>query len=188
MTGLEDAARQFVGVLESLKCPYAIMGGLAVRMHALPRPTFDVDFTVALPRESLGRLYAESEKLGLSVPEIQLGGWVDQVRGLPVVKVQLNLSDRIIDLDIFLAETPFQRELLKRRQHHSAEGWDGWFVTPEDLVLLKLLADRPKDRADIADILFMQTALDEDYMRVWSARLGVSEKLEAALNDRESTD
>ncbi|MBL9122525.1 MAG: hypothetical protein JNG90_02755 [Planctomycetaceae bacterium] len=184
MTGLEDAARQFVGVLESLRIPYAIMGGLAVRVHALPRPTFDVDFTVSLPRESLGRLYEEAEKLGFTVPDSQLGGWVDQVHGLPVVKVQLNLSDRIIDLDVFLAETPYQRELLQRRRRYSAEGWDGWFVTPEDLILLKLLADRPKGRADIVDILFVQTVLDEPYLTEWAARLGVSTQLAAALSDR----
>lgn len=184
MTGLEDAARQFVGLLEKLSVRYAIMGGLAVRVHALPRPTFDVDFTVALSREALADLYKEAENLGFSIPVGQLSGWVDQVRGLPVVKLQLILSDRIIDLDMFLAETPFQRQLLERRQRYSAEGWDGWFVTPEDLVLLKLLADCPKDHADIADILFVQTVLDEEYMRKWAIRLGISDPLADALEKR----
>lgn len=184
MTGLEDAARQLVSLLEKLGAPYAIMGGLAVRMHALPRPTFDVDFTVALPRESLGDLYEAAEALGFSIPASQRSGWIDQVRGLPVVKLQLILTDRIIDLDMFLAETPFQLQLLERRQRHSAEGWEAWFVSPEDLILLKLLADRPKDRADIADVLFVQTTLDKTYLRRWAAQLGVAHVLEAALDDR----
>lgn len=181
MTGLEDAARELVGLLDKLGVPYAIMGGLAVRIYALPRPTFDVDFTVAIKRESLAGLYDEAEQLGFSIPAAQRSGWVDQVHGLPLVKLQLNLSDRIIDLDVFLAETPFQRQLLQRRQRHQAAGWAGWFVTPEDLVLLKLLADRPKDHADIADVLFVQGALDETYLRNWAVRLGVSDPLEKVL-------
>lgn len=184
MTGLEDAARQFVTLLEHLGIKYAIMGGLAVRVHALPRPTFDVDFTVALPRDALPSLYSRAEELGFSIPDAQRSGWIEQVHALPVVKLQLILSDRVIDIDLFLAETPFQNELLARRQRHSALGWSGWFVTSEDLILLKLLADRPKDRSDIADILFVQTSLDEMHLRDWAARLGIADSLEAALKDR----
>ncbi len=61
------------------------------------------------------------------------------------------------------------------------EGWEGWFVTAEDLILLKLLANRPKDRVDVADILFVQVTLDEAYLRRWAATLGIAVELEDAL-------
>ncbi len=181
MKGLEEAVRSFVGLFEQIGVPYAIMGGLAVRIHALPRPTFDVDFTACLPRDALPGLYHAAEKLGFSIPPAQRTGWVDQVHGLPVIKFQWFLGDRAIDVDVFLAETPFQRQLLDRRQRHGAEGWEGWFVTAEDLILLKLLADRPKDRADIADIFFIQSQLDESYMKGWAEKLGVADALEAVI-------
>lgn len=181
MKGLEDVTREIVGLFERLSIPYAIMGGLAVRMHALPRPTFDVDFTVSMARDALPVLYKSAEELDYAIPTAYAAGWVDTVKGLPVVKLQYFIGDRSIDVDVFLAETDFQRELLARRQRQEAEGWQGWFVTAEDLILLKLLADRPKDRTDVADILFIQGNLDETYLRVWSERLGVVAVLEAAL-------
>ena len=173
MTGVDDAARDFAAAFDRLGLPYAVMGGLAVRLHAIPRPTFDVDFTLAAPRDALPTLYREAESLGYAVPAAQAAGWVDTVRGLPVVKFQMFVGGRSLDVDVFLAETPYQHELLARRQRHGADGWSAWFVSAEDLVLLKLLADRPKDRADVADTLFIQGRLDEGYMRRWADRLGV---------------
>lgn len=181
MPGIDAAARDFANLFDRLGLPYAIMGGLAVRVHAVPRATFDVDFTVAVPRGSLPTLYAEVERLGYAVPEAQKGGWIDTVRGLPVVKFQLTLADRPLDVDAFLAETPFQRELLARRVRVSADGWEAWFVTAEDLILLKLLAGRPKDRTDVADTLFIQGNPDVEYLRRWAGRLGVSAELAEAL-------
>ncbi len=48
MQGLDEAARAFIKLFEQLGVPYVLMGGLAVRIYALPRPTFDVDFTALL--------------------------------------------------------------------------------------------------------------------------------------------
>lgn len=94
------------------------------------------------------------------------------------------LGDRVVDADVFLAETEFQRQVLRRRQRHGAEGWDAWFVTPEDLILLKLIANRAKDQIDIADILFIQGCLDEQYLKAWAQELGVTERLETAFKHR----
>jgi ABC-type multidrug transport system fused ATPase/permease subunit len=54
-------------------------------------------------------------------------------------------------------------------------------VSPEDLILLKLIAARPRDLVDVGDVLFIQGSLDEDYMRCWAARLHVLAELEKAL-------
>jgi len=65
---------------------YAVMGGMAVRVYGIPRPTHDIDFTVAVPRDRLPELYAAVQALGYMVPEPYLQGWVDQVAGMPLVK------------------------------------------------------------------------------------------------------
>jgi hypothetical protein len=187
MKGLDDIVRDLVGLFEADDVPYALMGGLAVRIHALPRPTYDVDFTILLPRSELARLYQRVEALGYTVPAAQAAGWVDTVQGLPVVKLQVFFAECAIDVDIFLAETAFQRHLLTRRQRHGAENLDAWFVSPEDLILLKLLAGRPKDLLDVSDILFIQGQLDEEYMRRWATDLGVSTALQEALRTANQT-
>jgi hypothetical protein len=46
MSQLESTLKAMVACFDSLNIPYAVMGGLAVRVHGLPRPTNDVDFTM----------------------------------------------------------------------------------------------------------------------------------------------
>ena len=62
-------------------------------------------------------------------------------------------------------------------------GLTAWLVSPEDLILLKLLASRPRDLADIGDVLFTQGELDTTYLRHWADELGVRASLEQALAD-----
>ena len=57
-------------------------------------------------------------------------------------------------------------------------------MSPEDLILLKVLAARPRDIGDIEDVLLAQGDLDEAYMRQWAKELGVAEKLEEVLSQR----
>ena len=86
-----------------------------------------------------------------------------------------------IDVDIFISETPFQISIMNRRVRLEFENKEMWFVSAEDLILLKLLANRPRDIGDVADILFIQGELDQDYMRQWSRPLGIETQLEQVL-------
>jgi hypothetical protein len=183
MTTLDEALLQFSQLFERMGIPYAVMGGLAVRVHGIPRPTHDVDVTIAIDRAQLSELYDGAEELGFTVPEAFRKGWVDDVAGMPLVKLRMYLERHGIDIDLFLAESPFQAELLSRRQRLEWDDHHVWIVSPEDLVLLKLLANRARDIADIGDILFTQGTLDETYMRRWADVLGVRERLERVLED-----
>lgn len=57
-------------------------------------------------------------------------------------------------------------------------------MSPEDLILLKVAAARPRDLGDIEDVLLAQVDLDEVSMRRWAKELGVEEKLEEVLSSR----
>jgi predicted nucleotidyltransferase len=183
MTDLNEALRDVTGLLDHMGLTYAVMGGLAVRVHGIPRATYDIDFTLSIDRERLPELYTELRARGYTVPEVYDGGWVDQVAGMALVKFRLYLGERGIDVDVFLAESDYQRELLSRRQQHSVDGLTAWIVSAEDLILLKLVAGRPRDLADIGDVLFVQGRLDEAYLRRWADRLGVQARLDDALRD-----
>jgi predicted nucleotidyltransferase len=181
MKDIASTLHDFVGLFERLGISYAVMGGLAVRIYGIPRPTLDVDFTVALDRRRLSDFYRHVRELGYTVADEYDRGWVDVVAGMPIVKARLFLEGQGVDIDIFLAESPYQQQLLARRRSEDIDGSRVWFVSPEDLVLLKLISYRPRDVADIGDILFTQGRLDEDYMRRWAATLGVSSRLDEAL-------
>jgi len=184
MTDLTVVIHQLVAVFDRLALPYAIMGGIAVRAHGIPRPTYDVDFTLAVPRDRLVGLFEVLENLGYTVPNQYVRGWVDEVGGMPLVKIRLYVEGRGIDADMFIAETDFQQEVLARRIPAQVEGRRLDLVTPEDLILFKLIASRPRDLSDVHDVLFTQGQLDEAYMRRWAEPLGVAAKLEDVLSNR----
>ena len=181
MKDVDDELRIFVRLFEKLGLRYAVMGGIAVRAHGIPRPTQDVDFTVSIERSFLPKLYDAARRLGYDVPQAFAAGWVDQVAGMPLVRVGRYIEGKSIDVDLFLAESRFQQELLARAKPEQIDDLMVSIVTPEDLVLLKLLAHRPRDLADIGDIFFVQGTLDEPYLKHWAAELGVSERLDAVL-------
>ena len=183
MSELSAALGDFVQIFERLGIPYVLMGGIAVRVHGIPRPTHDVDFTVAIDRDRLPELFEAVQEAGYTVPEEYARGWVDQVAGMPLVKFRLYLEGRGIDIDLFLAESRFQTEVLARRRREVIDELAVWLVTPEDLILLKLLANRPRDLADVGDILFTQGQLDESYLRRWAVEVGVLDRLEQVLRE-----
>ena len=185
MNDLVGTLHAFGRLFDRLGIPYAIMGGWAVRVYALPRPTYDVDFTILLDRSRLPQLYAAAEEAGFTVPEHYRGGWIDSVAEMPLVKFRLYLAGHGIDVDIFLAESDYQRELMRRRVQHSVAGAPAWFISAEDLILLKLIANRPRDRADIDDLLLARSELDELYLRRWAGPLGVEKQVDEVLAARE---
>jgi hypothetical protein len=107
---------EVVDQLDAHRVDYALMGGLAVRAHAIPRPTNDVDLTITCPREQFAKLLTCFESECIQVPEIYKSGWLDRVAEMPLVKLKTMLDqDHWVDLDIFLCETDFQRSLMDRR-------------------------------------------------------------------------
>lgn len=121
---------------------------------------------------------------GYTAPEAHERGWVDRIAGMPLVKFRTYFEGGGVDVDIFLAEKPFQREALSRRVVVETEVGPVWLVTPEDLILFKLVAARPRDMIDVADMLFVLGELDEAYMKRWAARLGVLDLLVEKLSNR----
>jgi hypothetical protein len=181
MTDLWSALRDVTQLFERRNLPYAVMGGIAVGFHGIPRPTYDVDFTLAIARESLPDLYRELESHGFSVPEPFASGWVDYVSGLPVVKLKLYARGRTVDIDVFLAESRFQASVIQRRKKELIRNIPCYLVSAEDLILLKLIADRPRDIVDIADVLFTQGQLDKEYLCHWADEMKVRDRLDKVL-------
>jgi len=181
---VEQVLLDMVGVCEEGDFTYAVMGGLAVRVHGIPRPTYDVDFQLTVDEEQLSRFVALVEQRDYTISEQYVAGWRDRVGGMPLIKLKTYMADgHSIDVDIFISETSFQFSTMKRRVRLELEGQSMWFVSAEDLILLKLLANRPRDIGDIADILFVQGELDEAYMQKWSRPLGVEAQLAKVLEE-----
>ena len=184
MQAIERALEDFIKIFENQGIAYAVMGGLAVRVHGIPRPTHDVDFTISVDRNALPACLKAIEQSGYTVPEMYWTGWVDRVADLPLIKFRSYLDGgHGVDIDVFLAESPFQKSVILRRQPLEVDGTKSWIVSPEDLILLKLIANRPRDLSDIGDILFTQGSLDTEYLRLWATNLGIAERLDFVLSN-----
>ncbi len=59
---------QILDTFDSIRLPYRIMGGFAVRAIGIPRPACDVDLTIEASDEVLGRLFDAFEKDGFIIP------------------------------------------------------------------------------------------------------------------------
>ena len=175
--------RDFVELFEQLEIPYVLIGGLAVSVHGIPRPTHDLDFTISLDRSKIGQLFQKTVDMGYSVPEEFDMGWVDHVAGMPLIRIRKWLRGKSIDVDIFLAESRFQSSMISRRVRVEVDDVVAWVATPEDLILLKLIAARPRDIGDIMDILLAQGKLDEAYLQYWAKELAVLPVLASVMND-----
>jgi len=178
---IEQVAAEFVRFFEKLGIDYAMIGGFAVRVYALPRPTWDFDFVARIPEGKLSQLIQLAEQEGYQVDEVFKSGWKDQVQQMPTVKFKLFIETGKVDVDIFFSDTAFLEHLLQRRTKANAEGLDAYVISVEDLILMKLLANRRKDQADIEDILLIQGRLNEPYLRQWAERLNILPRLEEML-------
>lgn len=176
MNDLTVVLHELIGLFNRQQWPYAVLGGIAVRAYSIPRATYDVDFSLSIDIDRLPALFDEIERLGYSIPEAYRGGWLDSVGGMPMVKVRFYVEGKSIDADVFINQTDFQQSVMARRVMTDVEGQRAFVVAAEDLILFKLIADRPRDRIDVADLLFMQRELDWKYIESWAEKLGVLDR------------
>ena len=70
-------------------------------------------------------------------------------------------------IDLSLAGTPFESEVLQRALRKTVAGQSIRLATPEDLVILKAIAHRPQDLDDMDTILRSHAELDLARVRRW---------------------
>lgn len=75
-------------------------------------------------------------------------------------------------IDIFISRHPHFREMERRKQGvKDPDGALRWFVSPEDLAVLKLFYARAKDATDLERLFAVRDTLDLDYIRVWLGKM-----------------
>jgi predicted nucleotidyltransferase len=178
---LQHLLEEIIAFFEKRDVDYMIMGGIAVRFWSLPRPTFDLDFTVALAPEDVPALAAAFEEEGFTVHEAHRKGFLDRLSGLEKIAVVKYVGGKEIAVDLFLATTNYQKEAFRRRAKKTINGGKAWMISLEDLVLHKLIAGRDRDMADVGEMLLVNPRVDRVYLKRWSATLGVSKGLEKKL-------
>lgn len=169
---LRQSLFRFVDLLESRHIPYMIIGAMAVAMWGQPRATADVDFTVLTGPEGLEALGAEAERQGFVIDR-QWQEWHPLQRDL-----QVRLTGGGAIIDVSRPRDVHDEAALARRRALEIGDRSVWFVSAEDLIVMKLKAGRPRDFEDVVSVLSQQRdSLDIPYMEDWAVRMRVYDEL-----------
>ena len=159
--------------LAQAKMAYMFVGGLAVNYWGIPRTTIDVDIVIALQPEAVLRLVRPLKQLRFDVQ-------ADDVALIARVGNSFMTHSPLTPhrVDFWIPRTDFERRAFERRRQERLHGKTAWLISPEDLVVMKLLAGREKDLNDAAGVLQRQRSrLNESYMAPWVKRLALTRSM-----------
>ena len=167
-----DALRR---ALDELDAPSMIIGGVAVIALGVPRLTVDIDATVAAARVTIERLVETLERHRIT-PRIP-----DAVAFANARQVLLAVHEASgTPIDISLAWLSFEEEALAACRHCDYAGVRIRIPRPEDLLVYKVIASRPRDLEDAEGLLILHgAAMDLDRAR------HIVKQFAAALDDAE---
>lgn len=148
---IEETAARLAACLDSAEIPYMIIGGFAVAVRGEPRMTQDIDVTLGVDADALQRVLA-AVRTSFEAAVEDPGKFVSETNVIPLLDRQTKVR-----CDLIFSFIPYEREAIERSE--SVEGAKGQrinVVSPEDLVVYKMLAGRPRDLEDVRGILLRQ--------------------------------
>ena len=176
--------KKIAEILEILKIPYAITGGMAIYIWGRPRFTADIDIIIELREKDVALLMN-------ALKQIDEAGYIDSsaMRRAIERRGEFNFIDNVsgVKVDFWvIGEDEFSRSKLKRRIPKVILGGKVYFLSPEDLILSKLLWSNESGSElqlkDVESILKFQKKLDLEYLRKWASKQSTLSTLENLLN------
>jgi predicted nucleotidyltransferase len=141
---------QVKNIFETHKIDYCLIGGLAVMLHNGRANTVDIDFYVLVNDLKIVQKILKKEGIPTKTAgECQLKALIKETR------IDILYSDAYIGEDVV------HRAITKKLGENTIR-----VATPEDLIILKTIADRSIDRRDIEELReLFEGQLDEKYIK-----------------------
>lgn len=143
-----DALRAVAGLLADLQVPSMIIGGIAVIAHGVPRATVDIDAVVLGRDVTPEALVDAAGRRGLRPRIADAAGFA---RHHQVLLLRHESSG--VPVDVSLAWLPFEEAALDAGVVVDLQGVRVRIARPEDLIVYKLVAGRPRDLDDAEALL-----------------------------------
>jgi hypothetical protein len=157
--------------LSSREIPYMIIGGQAVILYGEPRLTRDVDITLGVGKEQLETLLNICTSLQLApIPE-NVRAFVEETMVLPALEQATGIR-----VDFIFSYTPYERQAIARAGRILLDNVPVCFALPEDVIIHKVFAHRPRDLEDARSIMLKSRNLDVGYIRNWLAEFSSAEQ------------
>jgi len=149
-------------LLEKYNDRGVIIGGIAVGLLGKPRYTADVDAMFLLSTQEIPQ-FLELAHVEQILPRINN---VEEFARKTRVLLLQHIPTKI-EIDISLGILPFEQEMVERGSVKSFAKLSARLPTPEDLIIMKAIAHRPKDLEDIRILVNKYPKLDLKRIERW---------------------
>ena len=143
---LRRAFDALITTLDERRVRYAIIGGIAIIQHTRVRTTDDIDALLSVPQIALPGLFEALQSRGFEV---------DVVRNIREFRddglTTLRFDDVLVDL--MRPVLPTYAHVLDRAIDARVLGHNVRVSSAEGLIVMKMIAFRPQDEADVRDLL-----------------------------------
>jgi predicted nucleotidyltransferase len=139
-----------------------IIGGVAASLLGEPRYTQDLDALILLSVKDIPRLLEEAKAEGLEPRRTDAAEFAGKNRVLLLRHIPSK-----IQVDISLGILPFEQEMVARSSMRAILSLKVRLPAPEDLIIMKAIAHRPKDLEDILAIARKNPGIDLDRIESW---------------------
>ncbi|HZU38374.1 MAG TPA: nucleotidyltransferase [Gemmataceae bacterium] len=160
LTPLLGALRDLLTWWKAAGVEGVIIGGLAVALIGRPRVTRDLDGLVWLDEARWEVFLETSKKYGFEARQANVLALAREARVLLLRHLATG-----IDIDVAFAALPFEREALDRAQRLEIQGISVPLPTPEDLIIMKAIAHRARDRVDVEGLIDTHPKLNRSRVR-----------------------
>ncbi|MBS2026654.1 MAG: nucleotidyltransferase [Deltaproteobacteria bacterium] len=154
-----DALRTLGALTQVLRVRWYLFGAQAAVLWGRARTTADVDVTMEADPERIAELLREAKALGLRAREANAVELARRSRVVPLT------TAGGFPIDLVLAGTGLEAQFMDRATPVRLGGVEVPVISPEDLVITKLIAGRPRDLEDIEGVLVeRRESLDVGYI------------------------
>ena len=162
---LIDLFQKVIPIVENAKMDYLVIGGIAASSLGEARITEDLDLILFIKRNEVKKFLGLVKKEDFDFDE---RAQIENARITGCFRIHWNN----IRLDLLCASTDFEREAYQRKIRLKFFQTEANFPTPENLIILKIVANRPKDIFDVESIAIRNwKKLDLTYLEKWIQKI-----------------
>lgn len=158
----EEILSKLGAALQRQGLAYMIIGGQAVLLYGEPRLTRDIDITLGADIDQLEELLVVTQELTLKPIPKDPATFVKETMVFPVIEENTGIR-----VDFIFSYTPYENQAIRRAKSVLIKDQAVFFASPEDVIIHKIFARRPRDLEDVRTILLKNPNLDLSYIRDW---------------------
>lgn len=139
-----------------------IIGGQAVLVYGEPRLTKDIDITLGVSIDKVGKIREIVSKLALLAVPRNVESFVEQTFVLPALDKKTGIR-----VDFIFSASIYERQAIRRGKRKKIGTGYVNFAAAEDVIIHKIIAARQRDFEDVKSIILKNPKMDKRYIERW---------------------